>query len=70
MSVPNYIKAYEDDSVVMNANNLVSTLNKMNVESNQLFDNAQNKGENSTTKSLIEALAKVKLDRMSATELV
>ena len=68
--IPNYIAAYEDDRVEMTSNNLVATLNKMGDESNNIFDKSQSKkGENSTTKYLIEALARAKLDQMSAKEL-
>jgi len=60
--VPNYIQAYEDDRVVMTADNLVKTLDTMGQESNTIFDQTQSKSENKTTKYLIEALAKAKLD--------
>lgn len=41
----------------------------MGEESNNIFDMSQNKKENTTTKYLIEALARAKLDQMSVSEL-
>ena len=46
----------------MTSENLVTTLNKLGDESNIMFEKSQNKEENMTTKYLIEALAKAKLD--------
>ena len=48
----------------MHSHQLVSTLNKMQAESQTLYDKNQ-KAESSITKTLIETLAKAKLDSMT-----
>ena len=65
----NYIKAYADDNIAIDSKQLISTLNIMTKESQFIFDQNQ-KVDNSTTKSLIEALAKKKLDSMTTQQIL
>ena len=65
----NYIAAYADERVPLQSKDLIETLQKMDDEGVAIYENQRNI-TSTITQQLVEALAKVKLDRMSYKQMV